>query len=164
MMAVLLRAGYIDQSGAVTEKGENYPLYANGFMLTDSSEYGTERVTFTIEDIRQVQLAKAAIRTGIDILLNRAQMNWQDLDHIYLAGAFGQAVDVLNAIGIGLLPPVLASKVKLLGNAAMTGAIAALLNKDYAKRAVDYQQRIKYIDLALEPQFQELFMKNINLG
>jgi len=164
MLAVLLRAGYIDQSGAVTEKGESYALYANGFSLTDSNEHSDERLVFTIEDIRQVQLAKAAIRTGIDILLNRAQMNWQDLDHIYLAGAFGQAVDILNVIEIGLLPPVLPSKVKLLGNAAMTGAIAALLDKDYARRAVDFQQRIKYIDLALEPQFQELFMKNINLG
>mgnify|MGYP001040325967 CR=1 FL=1 len=164
MLAVLLRVGYIDQSGAVTEKGENYPLYVNGFLLTDNSGYGAERVIFTIEDIRQVQLAKAAIRTGIDILLNRAQMTWQDLEYIYLAGAFGQAVDVLNAIETGLLPPVLPSRVKLLGNAAMTGAIAALLNKDNARRAADFQQRIKYIDLALEPQFQELFMKNINLG
>lgn len=164
MLAVLLKAGYIDQSGAVTEKGESYHLYADGFILTDSSEHNTERVIFTIEDIRQVQLAKAAIRTGIDILLNRARMTWQDLDHIYLAGAFGQAVDALNAIETGLLPPILPSKVELLGNAAMTGAIAALLNNDCARRTVDYQQRIKYIDLALEPQFQDLFMQNINLG
>lgn len=120
-----------------------------------------EDIIFTQKDIREVQLAKAAICTGIEILLKEFNASYEDIDTVFLAGGFGYYMNVENAATIGLIPKELKNKVKCVGNSSLGGTIKYLLNRDNGKN-IDYMlDRIKYIDISLNSEFNDLFIKNM---
>ena len=86
-------------------------------------------IRLTQKDVRELQLAKAAIRAGIDCLLERADLAVSDIDKIYIAGAFGSKIMAASALGIGLLPPLAAEQIEFIGNAAGIGAVHCLLDE-----------------------------------
>ena len=114
------------------------------------------------QDIREVQLAKSAIRTGIDTLLRLADLTAQDLDVIYLAGAFGNVLKADSCFNIGLLPRVSVAKIACIGNAAGEGALRALLSDKALTEADIWQQKISYVELANDSNFQAGFIDNLN--
>jgi uncharacterized 2Fe-2S/4Fe-4S cluster protein (DUF4445 family) len=118
-------------------------------------------ITITQSDINQIQLAKAAIRTGIDILMSELGVTPDDLDVLYLAGAFGNYLKPRSAVEINLLPDIDLKKVKSIGNAA--GSSAKILLRSRAARDVMklIANKIEYIDLAMYPNFQDIFVKNM---
>jgi len=168
-MAVLLQNGCLDGNGNFTEQAAlqlemRIGEHGSEIILVRGEETLTGiPLIFNQEDIRQVQLARSAIRTAIDILLQKAKIDAHKLDNIYLAGAFGSYLDPTNLLSIGLIPPVDAGKIRNIGNAAAEGAILALLSQDKAKEAVIIKSRVQYVELAQQEEFQDLYLKNINL-
>lgn len=128
------------------------------------NEFNVGKVRITQKDIREFQLAKSAIRAGIEVLLNKADITYEDLDRIYVAGTFGNYINLENAIKVGLLPPIEIKKFVISGNTALMGAEILLLNKELIEEAEEIIKKVKYIDLSLSSEFQELFVKFIGWG
>lgn len=121
----------------------------------------TPKVRFSQDDIRSVQLAKAAIQTGLEILLGEAGITADNIDCFILAGAFGAYIDVASGIAIGLFPPLPLNRFNQVGNAAGLGARLMLTSRHARARATELARRCRYIELSTRQQFQKMFMRNI---
>jgi uncharacterized 2Fe-2S/4Fe-4S cluster protein (DUF4445 family) len=154
--AALLDAGAVDRRGNMVE---GHPLVERdpGGKLAVLCRR-PRRIHLSQHDIRSLQLAKAAIAAGTDVLLDNAGITGEELDRVLLAGAFGNYLDRRSAMRIGLLPPVDLNKVLGLGNAASTGAGMMLVSVDERKRALELSKRIEYIELAGSDRFRERFV------
>jgi len=117
-------------------------------------------ITITQEDVRAVQLAKAALSAGVKVLLNEAGL--ERTDRVYLAGAFGNFIDPKSAAVIGLLPGWATERAVSAGNAAGEGARAALLSVGSREKAKEMSARMRHIELSVHPEFQGLFLESIN--
>ncbi|MDB4898052.1 MAG: hypothetical protein JWN15_4314, partial [Firmicutes bacterium] len=157
-VAALLDAGLLDWTGRLTAQGPAAHRLSEGAMAVEIAP----GVWLTQKDVRALQLAKGAIRSGIDLLLQVAGIQPSELDAILLAGAFGNYLRRESAIAIGLLPPVAADKVKPIGNAAAAGAKLVLLSKGARDRAEALARHAQHIDLATHPDFEEIFMDALN--
>lgn len=165
LLAVLLKLGYIDEKGIITPEAGNR-------LQTRESERGLELVllesdagsplVLNQEDIRQVQLAKAALRTAIDVLLEKAGMDYRQLERIYIAGAFGNYINPENAMLMKMLPPVEGNRIINIGNTAAQGAMLTLLSDAKRREARILQEKVQCIELAHHPGFQEKFLNNLN--
>jgi uncharacterized 2Fe-2S/4Fe-4S cluster protein (DUF4445 family) len=171
LVAELLRAEVIDPTGrilsaaeapATTPPGIRERLHENAehvdvlLVRADESRTG-EPIYLYQRDVRELQLATGAIRAGIQILLRRAGIEPDDLDHVLLAGAFGNFIRRRNASRIGLLPALPTSRILFVGNAASMGAKAALLNREARSKAEALATRTEHVDLSLDPEFQMEF-------
>jgi uncharacterized 2Fe-2S/4Fe-4S cluster protein (DUF4445 family) len=125
------------------------------FLLAERE--GNQPVTITQKDIRELQLAKAAIRLGIIALVEAEGITEDDLDEIMIAGAFGTFIDVGSAITIGMLPDLPLERFEQVGNAAGTGARLALISKEERERAIEIARRDAYIELAKIPDFNRKY-------
>ena len=117
---------------------------------------GQHRIVVTQTDVRQIQLAKAALYAGVKLLLDRAGI--ERVDRIRLAGAFGSHIDTKYAMVLGLIPDCELDRVESAGNAAGTGARIALLNIGARREIEAVVRRIEKIETAVEPRFQEYFV------
>jgi uncharacterized 2Fe-2S/4Fe-4S cluster protein (DUF4445 family) len=157
--AAFYRAGGINASGRIVE---DYPLTTSVgkqrmFVLHD----GDPDVVFTQDDVRAVQLAKGAVRAGIEILLNEAGLNYEQIDKIIIAGGFGAYIDVENTRSIGMLPDLPMDRFEQVGNAAGTGVQLALLSYPLRQQAQSLVSLSRYIELAGSSEFTSVFMKHI---
>ncbi|MFZ5818187.1 MAG: ASKHA domain-containing protein [Bacillota bacterium] len=157
-VAALLDAGLLDWMGRIRPEGPAAHRAAPG----GSAVALAPGVSLTQKDIRALQLAKGAIRSGIDLLMQVAGIGPEELDAILLAGAFGNYLRRESAIRIGLLPPVAPERVRPIGNAAAAGAKLALLSKEGRARAEALAREAHWIDLATHPDFEEIFMEALN--
>ena len=114
-------------------------------------------MVLTQQDIRQTQLAKAAIRAGIRLLQKKIGIEDADIEQIFLAGAFGNYIRAESALRIGLLPAVPAERIHFVGNAASSGAQMILLSSQLRQLAGDLARRIEYVEIAHQPDFQSVF-------
>jgi uncharacterized 2Fe-2S/4Fe-4S cluster protein (DUF4445 family) len=117
---------------------------------------GESLISVTQNDIRQIQLAKAALYAGIKLLMDK--MGTQSVQRIRLAGAFGSQIDVKHAMVLGLLPDCKLEQVSSAGNAAGTGARIALLNTESRKLIETVVGKIEKIETAVEDKFQQYFV------
>ena len=150
LVACLLELGYIDESGRLAEEENGEAV----FRLTDN-------VFLTQRDVRQFQLAKAAIAAGIRLVLRRENLKCEDLDMLYLAGGFGNRLRVESAIKIGMLPRALADRILPVGNAALAGAQQALLEPDVRQTLRSIQKNCRYIELSTAPDFNDIFVEEM---
>jgi uncharacterized 2Fe-2S/4Fe-4S cluster protein (DUF4445 family) len=118
-------------------------------------------VHVTQNDIRAVQLAKAAVRTGVDLLLERAGIAAGRIEHFILAGAFGSYIDLASAIEIGLVPALPADRFAQVGNAAGVGVARMLASKSEREQAKEIAGRCIFVELSTTAQFQKRFIGNI---
>lgn len=123
-----------------------------------------EDIVITQGDIRELQLAKAAIRTGINVLLGSAGMIAEDVRRVIVAGTFGNYIDIKSAIRIGMLPDLPLRRFSQVGNAAGAGACVVLVSGAARKRTEAMASRVKYLELADRPDFMELFVRALNFG
>jgi uncharacterized 2Fe-2S/4Fe-4S cluster protein (DUF4445 family) len=114
-------------------------------------------IVFTQKDVRQVQLAKAALHGGCRVLMSR--LNIDAIHRIVIAGAFGMHIDKESALTIGLFPHCEPDKIVMVGNAAGHGAYLALIDRDKREEADRIARRATHIELAMEEGFQKEFMK-----
>ncbi len=128
------------------------------FVLARAGEAGAEReIVFTQQDVREMQLAKGAIRAGTMVLLQRAGLADEDLDQVLLAGAFGNFLDPANARRCGLTPQVPVERITSVGNAAGVGAKLALVSVLQRRNAIRIAQRTKHYQLSGSDEFQKAF-------
>ncbi len=171
--ALLYRLGVIDKSGYLKTRQEAARDGVKAKICKrldtidgDNRFYfaeGKEPIWITGQDIRQMQLAKSAIRTGIELLLQKENMSIEEIDGLYLAGAFGNHICPESAVEIGLLPDIDRGKILSVGNGAGIGAAMALLSAEIANEMVTMSEGIEHIELAEEASFEELFVKYMDL-
>lgn len=118
-------------------------------------------IVLTQKDIREVQLAKGAIRAGITCLLNQAGITFEELDRVILAGAFGNYINKKSALRIGMLPQIPLEKIITVGNAAGSGASMALLSLKEREAAYEISEKAIHVDLSTHPDFQDEFLKSM---
>jgi uncharacterized 2Fe-2S/4Fe-4S cluster protein (DUF4445 family) len=118
-------------------------------------------VAFTQNDVRAVQLAKAAIRAGIDCLLREAALAEDAIERVLIAGAFGAYLGLASAVRIGLLPALPLARIEQVGNAAGVGVRMALASAALRERARRLALRCHYLELGSLPGFQRIFMRRI---
>ncbi len=166
--AVMLDLGVIDSTGRFT-KNKNLPAAIEkriteintqpAFILAGT---GRAQVYISQSDIRQLQLAKAAIRAGAKILQKNLNIEDADIEQIFLAGAFGNFLRKESALRIGLLPQVAAERIKFIGNAAAAGAELILVSSHWRDRAKQLARKIEYVELANDKDFQAIFTNSMN--
>lgn len=172
-LAVLLKAGIIDENGTILS-GQELPILFRSYVFELEAEDAAQSsesslavhiapgVYITQEDIRKLQLAKGAIAAGIDILFKEYGCKPCDLDILTFAGGFGNYIDKASAAAIGLFPPELLDRAKEVGNAAGNGAVSAALSQEAWESALDISGKMRYIELASYPHFDEIYVEHMN--
>lgn len=145
-------SGLIDLTAALLERGDITPM---GRMAGDVRL--SERVYLARSDIREVQLAKAAIASGIRILAEQAGAAFEDIEKVYLAGGFGNFIGLDSACRIGLLPAALRAKIVPVGNAAGSGSVRLLVSEQARRRAEALRQATRCVELAATPDFNDVY-------
>jgi uncharacterized 2Fe-2S/4Fe-4S cluster protein (DUF4445 family) len=128
------------------------------FVLVWKEESGTGLdITITQKDINAIQLAKAAIFAGCSILMDKKNVELEEIDRLFIAGSFGSYINPENAKMIGLVPDVPTGKIRFVGNTALSGAKMLLISEDARKKADELSRKVRYIELASEPEFYNEF-------
>jgi uncharacterized 2Fe-2S/4Fe-4S cluster protein (DUF4445 family) len=157
-IAELFLAGVIDAQGVV--RGEAAArtdrIVPDGRTFAYVLQRGSHELRITQADVRAVQLAKAALRAGIDLLYERAGVD--HVDEIRLAGAFGAHIDPQYAMVLGLVPDGPLEQIRSVGNAAGAGAVRALVSRSERTRMEILARSVSKIETATEPRFQTLFV------
>ena len=160
-ISVLLSIGAIDETGRLVDADELSEAFRNrltedGFILDFDSG-----IAITAEDVREVQLAKSAICSGICTLMERTKKTAGDIRKVILAGGFGSHINPVSASKIGLLPRELMSKIEIAGNAAGMGACAALLDGDMTRTTREISKKCRYIELSTDSFFMDSYIENM---
>jgi uncharacterized 2Fe-2S/4Fe-4S cluster protein (DUF4445 family) len=158
VIAELFLAGLITTDGIVDGAlaARTARVVADGRTFSYLLHDGQPRLAITQNDVRAIQLAKAALYAGIRLLMDKAGA--EGVDEIRLAGAFGSQIDVFHAMVLGLIPDCDLSRVASAGNAAGTGALIALLSGSARREIEEVVRRVEKIETAMEPRFQEHFV------
>ncbi|MBN1254497.1 MAG: DUF4445 domain-containing protein [Deltaproteobacteria bacterium] len=165
-LAQLVLNGVIDQNGRMQGGHPRVRENKTGrefVIVSEEERNGGSAITITQEDVRELQLAKAAIRTGITVLLKEKELSDSDIDQVVVAGAFGSYLDISSAITVGMLPAIPLSRFRQVGNAAGMGAKAVLISKTARETVQKVAREIRYIELAVAPDFNKTFMQAISL-
>jgi len=166
-VAEMFRAGIIDRTGCIRNGGGSprvRPCAEGGYEFVvawaEQTAIGVD-ITVTQEDIRAIQLAKAALYTGGQLLLRRFGIARPD--RVVLAGAFGSVIDVQRALWLGMFPDCGIENVRAAGNAAGDGARIALLNRHKRAEAERMARQVEYVELTAEPGFMDSFVDATHL-
>ncbi|TIV61826.1 MAG: DUF4445 domain-containing protein, partial [Mesorhizobium sp.] len=158
VIAEMYLSGIISEDGVVdgSLSMRSPRIVPNGRTFSYVLKEGEPKITITQNDVRAIQLAKAALYAGTKLLMEKQHTD--HVDRIHFAGAFGSFIDPKYAMVLGLIPDCDLDKVSAVGNAAGAGARMALLNRGYRREIEETVSRIEKIETALEPKFQEHFV------
>ncbi len=167
-MAVLLNLGIVEPTGRFASREKLQDRLPQPILARMVAEHGTrafalagdskgQTIVLTQNDVRQVQLAKAAVRAAIMLLQKEIGLLDSDIKQVYVAGAFGNYIRPESALRIGLLPQIDIERIRFVGNAACSGAEMMLLSSECRKQAQRLAKRIDYIEIAHHPDFQDVF-------
>jgi len=144
--AYLVRRGIVDETGFMKEP----------FII-----HSGNNIVITRQDIREIQLAKSAIYSGIRILMKRSGTRFEDIDALFLAGGFGNFINIGSAVSLGLLPSELENRILAVGNSAGIGAMQYLRSDDIEKRMKRILENSQYVELSEAEDFPEEFATNM---
>jgi uncharacterized 2Fe-2S/4Fe-4S cluster protein (DUF4445 family) len=169
LLAELYKAGIVAKSGVFNKKGQKSERFRKNadtgrpeFVLAWAEETSIDKdIVVTQKDVRQIQLAKGALYAGCKLMVRR--MGIDKVDKVKIAGAFGTHVDREKALIMGLFPDCEIEKITSVGNAAGDGCRAALLNREKRIEANWVSRNVEYIELTVEPNFQQEFMEAMQL-
>jgi uncharacterized 2Fe-2S/4Fe-4S cluster protein (DUF4445 family) len=158
----MVECGAIDRRGALNKA---HPLVLDGdFVLTHSDEAdGSKHVGVSRKDVAEIQLAKAAIRAGIELLLEAVEIEADAIDDFIVAGAFGTYIQIPSALRIGMFPNLPLERFKQVGNAAGMGACQLLISKEQRDIATKLAETVEYIELTTHPGFQSAYVEYMGL-
>jgi len=162
VVAELFLAGVITPNGVIDGSlvARTPRVFAEGrtfsYLLHDGSALGRPRIVVTQNDVRAIQLAKAALYAGARLLMDHLRI--ETIDEIKLAGAFGSQIDPLHAMVLGLIPDCDLAHVRSAGNAAGTGALICLLSRAARREIEGIVRTVEKIETAVEPRFQQHFV------
>ena len=152
--AELLRTGLLDETGLLAEA-----YFEEGFPLARTAE--GKQISFTQKDVREFQLAKAAVRAGIETLLARYGISAKQVVRIYLAGGFGYRLDWRKAMAIGMLPDGFSGRIHAVGNAALAGTAGYLQSKKGEESSLFLPGICEEVPLATDACFNELYLQHM---
>lgn len=175
IVAELKKFGIIDLTGRIVDPSECPDILSsklreriiegeNGyqFVIAHADETSTGKpITITQRDVRELQLAKGAIRAGIEVLKDELGIEDSDISEILLAGAFGNYIRRESAAAIGLVPSVALEQIRSVGNAAGVGSKMALLSIEQRQKARRLAKDVNYVELSTLAKFQEKFMMSM---
>jgi uncharacterized 2Fe-2S/4Fe-4S cluster protein (DUF4445 family) len=162
-VAEMLKAKVLTRSGAFNKELLDHDRFIiqddkKKFIIAYEHETPMDSpITLSLQDIREIQMAKGAFYSGARLLLNHLEEKHKKefkIEQVFLAGAFGNYIDKENARFIGMIPDIESDKIYQIGNAAGTGAQYCLINKNYRKKATNLLEKIEYIEIAVEEKFQ----------
>lgn len=169
-MAAVLDAGLVDMMGRMAGNDKLATLppalaqrldgEANTRRVRLAGE-GATAVYLTQRDVRELQLAKGAVQAAVELLLKECGLHVSDLSAVLLAGAFGNYINPVSAVRMGLLPQMDASLLRGVGNAAGAGAMMALLSLPWRQKAIELARQAEHIELAQRADFQQMFMETM---
>lgn len=173
LVGVLLELGIIDHEGLIgptqnrAAQGLNSRLInrsgAYDFLIASAEEsYDKKPVYLTQKDVRELQLAKAAIAAGIKTMTDEMGIGTEDISQVYLAGALGNYISPYSAMRIGLVPRLDPESIRSLGNAASTGASMVLLNRHNWQKSEALAEFIEHIELSSRLDFNEHFIEQLD--
>ena len=160
-VAELRAAGIIQRTGRFqTDHPRIVPWDGGGaFLLAPAAETGNGHdLLVTRRDVNEIQLAKGAIRAGVEVLLLEAGLTAQDIDTFIVAGAFGTYLDLESAMHIGMFPSLPLERFQQVGNAAGTGARQMLISAAQRRLAAEIVERVRYVELTVHPSFTTVYM------
>lgn len=152
IVSELIRMKFVDETGLLAEE-----YFEKGYPLGIDTH--GKKITFTQKDIREIQLAKSAVRAGIEVMLNRYATTYEQVDTVYLAGGFGYKIDIEKALLIGLLPKEFAGKIQAVGNSSLAGAVDYLLKEESSSRIEKIIKNAQEINLSNDKKFNEYYME-----
>ncbi|MBI9050410.1 MAG: DUF4445 domain-containing protein [Anaerolineaceae bacterium] len=160
-LAQMRRHGIIDRRGSFNSQHDLVNAQNKSFKL-GTTPTGSE-IAVTRQDVHEIQLAKAAIRSGLESLCKAAGIETQQIDQLLIAGAMGTYLEISDAIEIGMFPDLPLERYKQIGNAASVGAYELLINQDQRQTALKLASKINYIELTTQPDFQDLYISALIL-
>lgn len=169
-LAAFVGAGWIDARGRIVAGRHPSTAEVDGVRAITLAEETEERhrlipaVRFSQPDVRAVQLAKSAIRTGVRLLCAEAGLDESQIDRFVIAGAFGAYIRVESARAIGLLPPLPLDRFEQVGNAAGLGVQQMLSSRERRARAAQIARQARYVELSSRSDFQKTFLQHIGFG
>lgn len=162
-IATMIKLGVIDETGRIDEDEIPENLMYRYFE-DDEPEFYIDmqsKISITQKDVREIQLAKAAILAGIKTMLNSKNLEFSDIDQLVLAGGFGSFINKDSACEIGLLPKELIDRIDVVGNAAGMGAIVLLLSKDSRDIVKTIFNKTEYYELSGDSFFQDQYIEEM---
>lgn len=168
LAAVLVTAGVVDETGRLLPPDElpreiprdlRSRINEEGFFIARHRD--GHDLYFTPRDVREVQLAKAAVAAGIDVLLEEYGISVESVDAVYLAGGFGSYINTESAVAIGLLPGALMDHIVAAGNTAGAGAVRVLLSSKDFYHVQNLADHVDYVELSASMSFQEKYVEQM---
>ena len=157
----LVKSGLVDETGLLDDQYFEDGYMIAGDMNGKDSDNNQNPIIFTQRDIREIQLAKAAVRAGLETLILRFGIPYDQIGTVYMAGGFGYKINIDKAIHIGLLPKELSGKIRAIGNSSLAGAVQYLTEQDAKKRMEDIISISKEISLSNDKDFNELYIDHM---
>jgi len=165
-LAVFLDIGLVDPTGRILDADETRALPRSVAAKRLEGEPGTrlsvgDGVSLSQADVRNLQLAIAAIAAGIEVLLARSGKTCDDVDRVWLAGGFGSYLDLKSALRVGLVPKALGERVVVAGNSSGAGAAAACSSRSFLAETQKAQSLCRYVELSSSPDFTGAYMEHM---
>lgn len=154
IVSELLKQELIDETGLLDEE-----YFEDGFLIATSQD--GEDLHFTQKDIREVQLAKSAVRAGMETLMLRYGVSYDDVETVYLAGGFGYKMDIEKAIEIGMFPEEFKVKIIAVGNSSLNGCVKYATEDNQRERTEKICKFAKEIDLSSDKEFNNLYTEHM---
>lgn len=155
--AELFKNKIIDKTGKFDDN-----KLKNSFINITGDKEDEVDIVFTQKDIREIQMAKSAIRSGIEILIKKFNCSYDEIKKVYIAGGFGSKINLKNAAAIGLVPENILSKVELVGNSSLSGAVQYMLNKNTKRDMQHIIDIAENIDISMDDEFNRQFIDNMS--
>lgn len=159
IVAELLANEWIDETGLLETE-----YFEEGFPIAVTET--ENKIIFMQKDVREIQLAKAAVRAGVETLIKRMGINYSDIEHVYIAGGFGFYINIEKAVAIGLFPEELEDKIQSVGNTSLKGAIRYLKEEDgraslQVQKMVAIVARSEEVGLSEDQYFNEQYVEQM---
>jgi len=150
IVALGLAHGLIGRGGKISAPGKKLRL--------------TDEISLSQHDVREIQLAAGAIKTGVRLMLKEFQVRPDDLEAVYVAGAFGNSLDIGHSLSLGLLPSIAGDKIRFAGNSSLAGARRLLVSAPERAAAESLARSVDHVSLATRPDFQDEFVRSLEFG
>lgn len=167
-VAEMRAAGILDARGAADPRAPGLRSGKDGHgwefvLVAATDDPGSREIVLTASDIRQLQLAKAAIRAGLQVLAQEAGVQEEMIEQVDVAGAFGSYLNIRSAVRLGMLPPLARGRFRQVGNAAGLGARQLLTGAEQRAAEEEIVRRMQYVELATHPEFAPAFVQAMQL-
>ena len=160
LLAGLLKSGWMDSAGKLNRDRHTTAIIIEGrqakYRITQQGNE-SESIEISEAEIENILRAKAAIFSACSLMLKQVDLDFVDLDRIYIAGGFGHFLDLENAIAIGLLPDVPREKFLYIGNASLMGSYMTLLSQEHQQKQTELTRRITYVELSSDPGYMDQY-------